>query len=162
MTISWKDNCKQLDTLKSWQKDLESNSGNHALMDELQNRFSAIETLLAEEVTAAETDPEANPISMNEMQIIYNLNRCEAIKELIENGTMHPDRNIVNRLLYPNLNTICLQKLIRCIMRFKKRLKLKYNDYTVVSIWQTSYIIYPAVLTKFLSRLVTYIRASCR
>ena len=162
MAISWKDNYKQLDTLKSWQKDLESNSESHVLMDELQNRFSAIETLLAEDVTAAENDPEAKPISMNEMQIIYNLNRCEAIRELIENGTMRPDRNIVNRSLYPNLNTIFLQKLIRCIMRSKKLLRLKYNDYTVLSIWQLSYIMYPAVLTKFLSRLVTYIRASCR
>jgi len=162
MAISRKDNYKQLDTLKSWQKDLESNFGSHALMDELQNRFSTIETLLAEDVTVPEIDPEAKPISMNEMQIIYNLNRCEAIRELIENGTMHPDRNIVNRSLYPNLNTIGLQKLFRCIMRFKKRLKLRYNDYTVVSIWQLSYIMYPAVLTKILSRVVTYIRASCR
>ena len=162
MAISWNDDYKQLDTLKSWHKDLKSNSASHALIDELQNRFSAIETLPAEDVTAVEIDPEAKPISMNEMQIIYNLNRCEAIRELIENGTMHPDQNIVNSSLYPNLNTLCLQKLIRCIMRLKKHLKLKYNDYTVVSIWQLSYIMYPAVLTKFFSRLVTYIRASCR
>ena len=162
MTTIVKDYFRQLDALKAWLKGFENNSGGNPLINELQNRFSEIEILLAEDVTEAENDPGSKPISMNEMRIIFNLNRCEAIRELINNESIRPDRNIINRSLYPNFFTIYVQKLICCIMGLKKRLKLEYNDYTVFSIWQLSYIRYPAILTKFLSRFSAYIRASYR
>ena len=148
-----------LEILRKRKNGFEDTFDCHPLLDELRNRLAEIETLLAEEVVLAENNPEAAPISINELRIKYNFNRCEAIRGLLQSQSIRTDQNTVDRSLYPNLYTLCIQKLIQFIMIFKKHLNLNYSEYTVFSFWQLSYIKYPATLTKFIHRSSAWIKA---
>lgn len=93
-------------------------------------------------------------ISLPCMTLTVQLDRCEALIEILQTGKPGKTSKGADQILYPPLSIALLQRIIQLIVTLKNRIGISDKTYSSASLLHLCYIKAPPGLTRVISRLM--------